>query len=90
VQPRMTLDFVVDIFLKLGPRLVFVTDNDRLMGIVTKKDLLQYIRGEENHDRYLLHGRSGNNHHVPFFSRLFSSHEPISQEIPLEDLTERM
>jgi hypothetical protein len=91
VHSRMTFDFVVDIFRKLGPRLVLVTDNDRLMGMVTKKDLLQYIRGEDpDSDGYLLHGRMDTNQmsHAPLFRSLFSTHDPIPQDISMEDLAE--
>ncbi|KAJ3353487.1 glycerol ethanol, ferric requiring protein [Entophlyctis luteolus] len=43
VHPRMQMEFVVDMFRKLGPRYLVVLRDGRLEGLITKKDLLRTL-----------------------------------------------
>ena len=43
VDPRVPIELVIDLFKKLGPRVVIVKQNGKLCGIITKKDLLTLI-----------------------------------------------
>ncbi|TPX37050.1 hypothetical protein SmJEL517_g00989 [Synchytrium microbalum] len=47
VQPRVAFEFVMDIFKKLGPRYVLVLERGLLVGLITKKDLLSSLYGED-------------------------------------------
>ncbi|TPX38885.1 hypothetical protein SeMB42_g06130 [Synchytrium endobioticum] len=47
VQPRVAFEFVMDLFKKLGPRYVLVVEKGWLAGLITKKDLLQALYGED-------------------------------------------
>lgn len=42
VHPKMRLEIVVDLFRKMGMRYVLVAIDGKLLGILTKKDLLRY------------------------------------------------
>jgi chloride channel 3/4/5 len=44
VPPKLPVELVIDMFTKLGPRYIIVKHNGRILGIVTKKDVLKYIR----------------------------------------------
>ncbi|XP_067084873.1 H(+)/Cl(-) exchange transporter 5 isoform X1 [Osmerus mordax] len=44
------MDIVVDIFRKLGLRQCLVTHNGRLLGIITKKDILKHLASMANRD----------------------------------------
>jgi chloride channel 3/4/5 len=43
LDPGVTLDLIVDIFKKLGPRYVCIVEGGRLYGLITKKDLLLFL-----------------------------------------------
>lgn len=43
IDPNLPLDTVIDIFTKLGPRIILVKVNGKLRGIITKKDILKEI-----------------------------------------------
>ncbi|PYH98050.1 voltage-gated chloride channel [Aspergillus ellipticus CBS 707.79] len=42
VHPRLALETVMEIFKKMGPRVILVEHRGRLMGLVTVKDCLKY------------------------------------------------
>jgi chloride channel 3/4/5 len=42
VHPRLPLETVMEVFKKLGPRVILVEHRGRLMGLVTVKDCLKY------------------------------------------------
>lgn len=44
VHPRAQMELVIDLFKKMGPRYLIVLERDRLVGIITKKDLLVALR----------------------------------------------
>lgn len=51
VHPRLPLETVMEIFKKMGPRVILVEHRGRLMGLVTVKDCLKYqfkVEAEEN------------------------------------------
>ncbi|KAL3995624.1 Voltage gated chloride channel family protein [Acanthocheilonema viteae] len=51
VTDQTPMETVIDMFRKLGLRQVLVTRNGRLLGIITKKDILDFMKmgGVENH-----------------------------------------
>lgn len=51
VHPRLPLETVMEIFKKMGPRVILVEHRGRLMGLVTVKDCLKYqfkVEAEEH------------------------------------------
>lgn len=51
VNPRLPLETVMEIFKKVGPRIVLIERHGRLCGIVTRKDVLKFqfkIENQEN------------------------------------------
>jgi chloride channel 3/4/5 len=59
VHPRLPLETVMEIFRKIGPRVILIEYHGKLTGLVTVKDCLKYqfkVEASENprDDRYLL------------------------------------
>jgi len=50
ITDQTPMETVVDMFRKLGLRQTLVTHNGRLLGIITKKDVLRHIKHMENDD----------------------------------------
>ena len=50
VHPRLPLETVMELFKKLGPRVVLVEHRGRLTGLVTVKDCLKYQLHAEAHE----------------------------------------
>ncbi|RWS17995.1 H(+)/Cl(-) exchange transporter 3-like isoform X1 [Dinothrombium tinctorium] len=50
ITDQTPMETVVDMFRKLGLRQVLVTHNGRLLGIITKKDVLRHIKQLSNED----------------------------------------
>lgn len=50
VTDHTAMDIVVDIFRKLGLRQCLITHNGRLLGIITKKDILKHLAQMANRD----------------------------------------
>lgn len=50
VHPRLPLETVMELFKKLGPRVILVEYRGRLMGLVTVKDCLKYQFQVEAHE----------------------------------------
>lgn len=51
VHPRLPLETVMELFKKLGPRVILVEHRGRLTGLVTIKDCLKYqFQAEANHE----------------------------------------
>lgn len=50
VTDETPMEIVVDIFRKLGLRQCLVTHNGKLLGIITKKDVLKHIAQMANQD----------------------------------------
>jgi len=44
ITDHTPMETVIDMFRKLGLRQVLVTTNGRLLGIITKKDILHYMK----------------------------------------------
>ncbi|XP_074649911.1 H(+)/Cl(-) exchange transporter 4-like isoform X2 [Tubulanus polymorphus] len=54
VTDQTPMETVLEMFRKLGLRQMLVTHNGRLLGIVTKKDVLRHILQLKNHDTTLI------------------------------------
>uniref|UniRef100_A0A336MTH3 Chloride channel protein n=1 Tax=Culicoides sonorensis TaxID=179676 RepID=A0A336MTH3_CULSO len=50
VTDQTPMETVVDMFRKLGLRQTLVTHNGRLLGVITKKDVLRHIKQMDNED----------------------------------------
>ena len=50
VHPRLSLETVMEVFKKMGPRVILVEHRGRLAGLVTVKDCLKYQFTVEAHD----------------------------------------
>ena len=50
VHPRLPLETVMELFKKLGPRVILIEHRGRLMGLVTVKDCLKYQFQAEAHE----------------------------------------
>lgn len=50
ITDKTPMETVVDMFRKLGLRQTLVTHNGRLLGIITKKDVLRHIKRMDNED----------------------------------------
>ncbi|CAG8719210.1 4034_t:CDS:2, partial [Acaulospora colombiana] len=53
VNPRLPLETVMDLFKKMGPRVILIEHMGKLVGLITVKDELKYIarkEAEENGD----------------------------------------
>ncbi|XP_034255986.1 H(+)/Cl(-) exchange transporter 5 isoform X3 [Thrips palmi] len=50
ITDQTPMETVVDMFRKLGLRQTLVTHNGRLLGVITKKDVLRYIKQLDNED----------------------------------------
>jgi chloride channel 3/4/5 len=46
VQLKVPVEIVIDLFTKMGPRYIIVKENGKLCGIITKKDILNYIQNK--------------------------------------------
>lgn len=54
VHPRLPLETVMDMFIKIGPRVILIEHHGRLLGLVTVKDCLKYqfkVEAAENPHR---------------------------------------
>lgn len=51
VHPKVSVDFVLDLFKKLGPRKIIVKHMGLLKGIITRKDLLNCMEGDGESER---------------------------------------
>lgn len=45
--PNASIEFVIDIFKKIGPRYVIVQRENKLHGLITKKDILVALNNTE-------------------------------------------
>lgn len=50
ITDKTPMETVVNMFRKLGLRQTLVTHNGRLLGIITKKDVLRHIKKMDNDD----------------------------------------
>ncbi|CAK9439393.1 uncharacterized protein LODBEIA_P35360 [Lodderomyces beijingensis] len=50
VKSDATLEFVLDIFVKLGPRYILIEQDSVLIGIITRKDVLRYEYSSHAHE----------------------------------------
>ncbi|XP_026276158.1 H(+)/Cl(-) exchange transporter 5 isoform X2 [Frankliniella occidentalis] len=50
ITDQTPMETVVDMFRKLGLRQTLVTHNGRLLGVITKKDVLRYVKQLDNED----------------------------------------
>lgn len=50
VTDQTPMETVVDMFRKLGLRQTLVTHNGRLLGVITKKDVLRHVKQMDNED----------------------------------------
>lgn len=50
ITDQTPMETVVDMFRKLGLRQTLVTHNGRLLGLITKKDVLRHIKVMANED----------------------------------------
>ncbi|OWT40649.1 chloride channel, other eukaryote [Cryptococcus neoformans] len=49
VAPKMPLEIVMQLFRRMGPRVILVSDQGRLTGLVTVKDVLRHELSEAHH-----------------------------------------
>ncbi|CAG8544340.1 4591_t:CDS:10 [Diversispora eburnea] len=47
VNPRLPLETVMDLFKKMGPRVILIEHTGKLVGLITVKDVLKYIARRE-------------------------------------------
>ena len=47
LSDQTPMEIVIDMFRKLGLRQILVTRNGRLLGIITKKDILRFMKEGE-------------------------------------------
>ncbi len=82
VHLRAPVEYVLDLFKKIGPRYVVVKQHGRLMGLITKKDLLVGVMGESV-DEDLQDTLS----HMSLASALSTSHvfSPMTLGIPASE-----
>lgn len=59
VHPRLALETTMDIFKKMGPRVILVESKGKLTGLVTVKDCLKYQFREEAAERQTSAARAG-------------------------------
>lgn len=52
------MDFILDLFQKMGPRYILVKKMGKLMGLLTKKDLLDAIEETENNTGLSIQARN--------------------------------
>ena len=50
VHPKMPLENVMEIFQKIGPRVILVGEGGKLMGLITVKDVLKYQKRIEHEE----------------------------------------
>lgn len=50
ITDKTPMETVVNMFRKLGLRQTLVTHNGRLLGIITKKDVLRHVKRMDNED----------------------------------------
>jgi len=50
ITDQTPMETVIDMFRKLGLRQTLITHNGRLLGVITKKDVLRYIKQIDNED----------------------------------------
>ncbi|PWN48744.1 hypothetical protein IE53DRAFT_333168, partial [Violaceomyces palustris] len=58
VAPSMALEVVMDLFKKMGPRVILVSKHGRLVGLVTVKDVLKHIAAQERAEHNAAASRS--------------------------------
>ncbi|KAM6502118.1 Cl-channel protein [Amanita muscaria] len=49
VSPEMPLEIVMQLFKRMGPRVILVEDHGKLVGLVTVKDVLRFIATRQPH-----------------------------------------
>ena len=52
------MDYVLDLFQKMGPRYILVKKMGKLLGLMTKKDLLDVIEETESNGAFYAEGRT--------------------------------
>ncbi|KAL9939267.1 hypothetical protein V8E36_002080 [Tilletia maclaganii] len=63
VHPSMPLEVVMDLFKKMGPRVIQVSAYGQLLGLVTVKDVLKHVAAEERAEaaaKQAMYSNSGN------------------------------
>ncbi|KAJ1333357.1 CLC voltage-gated chloride channel [Microdochium nivale] len=76
-HPRLALETVMELFQKLGPRVILIEHHGRLMGLVTTKDCLKYqfkVEAGEGH-------RDGNEGHEQVWHMLNAAGGWISDKV---------
>ena len=58
VPPAMALEVVMDLFKKMGPRVIIVTKYGKVAGLVTVKDVLKYIAAQERMEAELVRAQA--------------------------------
>lgn len=96
VHPRLPLETVMEIFKKMGPRVILVEHRGRLTGLVTVKDCLKYQFKVEAEEQALAatnaadlplgqqtHGRNGDvNSHNTLEERVWSFMQRLQGKLP--------
>jgi len=51
VSPRLPLEIAMQLFKRMGPRVILVEDHGTLVGLLTVKDVLRFTHLHERHER---------------------------------------
>ncbi|KAL1962879.1 hypothetical protein VTN77DRAFT_9057 [Rasamsonia byssochlamydoides] len=87
VHPRLPLETVMELFKKMGPRVILVEHRGRLMGLVTVKDCLKYQFKVEAQENALAAGpglvNGNDDHSATFEEKLWDLLQRIGQQLRL-------
>lgn len=54
VHPNFPIEMVAELFKKMGLRYILITQNGKLKGLITKKDILKKLGGRSYHHHHAL------------------------------------
>ncbi|OCF36089.1 chloride channel, other eukaryote [Kwoniella heveanensis BCC8398] len=80
VSPKMPLEIVMQLFRRMGPRVILVSDQGRLVGLVTVKDVLRHeVTEAHKHSRLNSAGNSPITPRTPYPNANINSHNNHSR-----------
>ncbi|KAI9288334.1 Cl channel CLC-3 [Umbelopsis sp. AD052] len=87
VRPQYYLETVMDLFKKIGPRIILIENLGKVVGLITVKDVLRYIAQIERRDHKSDQQGSWNswleqrNWHLSSYTRIFSRDSEENHEL---------
>jgi chloride channel 3/4/5 len=86
VRPQFYLETVMDLFKKIGPRVILIENLGKVIGLITVKDVLRYIAQIERKDQKSDQNGWSNwfeqrNWNIPSYSDLFNRNSEESHEL---------